>query len=61
MVKTVTEEMLVENGYRKYVGEGIDIYYSKDICAHIGKLCFEEIPMYLKSEDVRGSSQTMGQ
>ncbi|MBP1045152.1 (4Fe-4S)-binding protein [Enterococcus sp. BWM-S5] len=34
--KTVTEEMLLENGYRRYAGEGIDIYYSKDICAHIG-------------------------
>ncbi|MDH6364621.1 putative Fe-S cluster protein YjdI [Enterococcus sp. PF1-24] len=34
--KKVTAEMLVEKGYRKYSGEEIDIYYNKDICAHIG-------------------------
>ncbi|MBV7389086.1 MULTISPECIES: (4Fe-4S)-binding protein [Enterococcus] len=32
----VTEESLLENGYRKYVGKDVDIYYNKDICAHIG-------------------------
>ncbi|GAA2908844.1 (4Fe-4S)-binding protein [Enterococcus pseudoavium] len=32
----VTEAKLVAEGYRKYQGEGIDIYYNKDICAHIG-------------------------
>ncbi|MDT2639074.1 (4Fe-4S)-binding protein [Enterococcus dongliensis] len=32
----VTEEQLLAQGYRKYQGEGIDIYYNKDICAHIG-------------------------
>lgn len=31
-----TEETLLANGYRKYSGEEIDIYYNKDICAHIG-------------------------
>lgn len=34
--KKVTEEELVAEGYRKYSGEGIDIFYSKDICEHIG-------------------------
>ncbi|GGC78454.1 (4Fe-4S)-binding protein [Enterococcus wangshanyuanii] len=34
--KKVTEEMLLDKGYRKYSGEKLDIYYSKDICAHIG-------------------------
>lgn len=32
----VTEEMLLEAGYKKYVGKGIDIFYSKDICQHVG-------------------------
>lgn len=32
----VTEEILLEEGYKKYSGEELDIYYSKDICAHIG-------------------------
>lgn len=34
--KSVNEAMLLEQGYRKYSGDGLDIYYSKDICAHIG-------------------------
>lgn len=34
--KPVNESMLLEQGYRKYSGESLDIYYSKDICAHIG-------------------------
>lgn len=34
--KKVTEESLLANGYRKYVGKDIDIYYNKDVCAHIG-------------------------
>ncbi|BBM19249.1 MULTISPECIES: (4Fe-4S)-binding protein [Enterococcus] len=32
----VNEEELLVQGYRKYHGEGVDIYYNKDICAHIG-------------------------
>ncbi|MBO0412809.1 (4Fe-4S)-binding protein [Enterococcus hulanensis] len=32
----VNEAELLAQGYRKYHGEGIDIYYNKDICAHIG-------------------------
>lgn len=31
-----TEELLLAKGYRKYTGEEIDIYYNKDICAHVG-------------------------
>lgn len=34
--KNVTEEMLLEQGYRNYSGEDLDIYYSKAICTHIG-------------------------
>ena len=34
--EAVTAEMLEAKGYKKYHGEGIDIYYNKDICAHIG-------------------------
>ncbi|MBL1228062.1 (4Fe-4S)-binding protein [Enterococcus sp. BWB1-3] len=32
----VTEEILTAQGYRKYIGAELDIYYNKDICAHIG-------------------------
>lgn len=32
----VTEEQLLKESYRKYTGEGIDIFYNKDICEHIG-------------------------
>lgn len=32
----VTEELLTVQGYRKYTGNELDIYYNKDICAHIG-------------------------
>ena len=34
--KLTTEEELLAKGYRKYTGETIDIYYNKDICAHVG-------------------------
>ncbi|KAF1295740.1 hypothetical protein BAU15_04175 [Enterococcus sp. JM4C] len=33
----VTEELLDTNGYRKYSGKEIDIYYNKDICIHAGE------------------------
>ncbi|KAF1301230.1 MULTISPECIES: (4Fe-4S)-binding protein [Enterococcus] len=32
----VTEETLLAEGYRKYSGETVDIYYNKEICAHVG-------------------------
>lgn len=32
----VTEDLLLASGYRKYTGEKLDIYYSSEICAHIG-------------------------
>ncbi len=32
----VTQDMLEAKGYKRYHGEDIDIYYNKDICAHIG-------------------------
>ncbi|MGX7200603.1 (4Fe-4S)-binding protein [Enterococcus nangangensis] len=34
--KKVTEEELLAQGYRKYSGKGVDIFYNKDICAHVG-------------------------
>lgn len=34
--KPVTEELLTAQGYRKYSGQELDIYYNKDVCAHIG-------------------------
>lgn len=30
------EKELLEKGYRKYIGKDIDVYYSKDICEHVG-------------------------
>ncbi|GCF93381.1 hypothetical protein NRIC_12720 [Enterococcus florum] len=32
----VTRELLEQKGYKRYRGENIDIYYDKNICAHIG-------------------------
>ncbi|MBS7577180.1 MULTISPECIES: (4Fe-4S)-binding protein [unclassified Enterococcus] len=34
--RLVTEALLLASGYRKYTGEKLDIYYSSEICAHIG-------------------------
>lgn len=34
--QATTEESLLAQGYRKYTGKDIDIYYNKDICAHVG-------------------------
>ncbi len=33
---TVSEKELLDDGYRKYPGESMDIYYNKDICEHAG-------------------------
>lgn len=33
---TEQEEQLLANGYRKYHGSDIDVYYNKDICIHSG-------------------------
>lgn len=38
--KLVTEEMLLEQEYRKYSGKALDIYYNKAVCAHIGNCVF---------------------
>lgn len=35
--RPVTEEELLQAGYRKYIGKKISIFYSKDICAHFGE------------------------
>lgn len=34
--KTVTESDLLELGYRKYYSDNLDVFYNKDICAHVG-------------------------
>lgn len=34
--EVTTEAALLEKGYRKYSGKDVDIYYNKDICAHVG-------------------------
>lgn len=34
--QVVTEKALLENGYRKYSGEDIDIFYNKDVCIYSG-------------------------
>lgn len=34
--KPVTEELLLAKGYKKYAGKAIDIFYSREICAHVG-------------------------
>ena len=34
--KTVTEEDLLGLGYRKYYSDDLDVFYNKDICAHVG-------------------------
>ncbi|OTN75818.1 hypothetical protein A5886_000894 [Enterococcus sp. 8G7_MSG3316] len=32
----VTEDTLLAGGYRKYIGETIDVYYNKELCIHSG-------------------------
>lgn len=32
----VTEEKLLEEGYRKYSGEEVDVFYHKGKCEHVG-------------------------
>jgi uncharacterized Fe-S cluster protein YjdI len=32
--KAVTEEQLLELGYKKYYGEKIDVYFNGKVCAH---------------------------
>lgn len=34
--QAVTEENLTAEGYKKYSGQTIDIFYHKDICQHAG-------------------------
>lgn len=33
----MTEQEYIDNGYRKYTGEKVDVYFNKDICEHAGK------------------------
>ena len=33
----MTEKELLADGYRKYSGEDIDVYFNKDICQHLGE------------------------
>ncbi len=32
----MNEKTLIKNDYKKYYGKTIDVYYSKDICKHVG-------------------------
>ncbi len=32
----MSEQQLLNAGYRKYSGEKIDVFYSKDLCEHVG-------------------------
>lgn len=32
----MNEQQLLDKGYRKYAGEGVDIYFNLDICQHSG-------------------------
>lgn len=32
----MTEKELLEKGYRKYCGDGVDIYFNASICQHSG-------------------------
>jgi uncharacterized Fe-S cluster protein YjdI len=34
--KKVTEAVLLENGYQKYSGERINVYFHQEICSEIG-------------------------
>lgn len=38
-----TEKELREAGYRKYTGEGIDVYFNLQVCAHSGH-CTSNLP-----------------
>lgn len=33
---TVSEEELIHQGYRKYMGEKVHIFYNTSICQHVG-------------------------
>ncbi len=39
----MTEQTLLEKGYRKYTGEGIDVFFNLEICAHSG-VCTRGLP-----------------
>ena len=32
----ITEEKLIDNGYKKYNGNKVDVYFNKDLCTHAG-------------------------
>lgn len=33
----MNEEKLLQDGYKKYSGEAIDVFFSSDVCIHSGK------------------------
>lgn len=41
-----TEESLLEAGYRKYTGQGVDVYYNADVCEHVGNCVFSNPEIY---------------
>ncbi len=36
MEKKLTEEEILDKGYRKYTGDIIDVYFNKEVCTHSG-------------------------
>ena len=43
MIYKLTEQELLDKGYRKYYGEEIDVYFNLDICQHSG-ICTMTLP-----------------
>lgn len=39
----LSHDELIEKGYRQYRGEGIDVYFNKNICIHAG-VCTQTLP-----------------
>lgn len=44
--KKVTEELLIKEGYRKYRGEEVDVYYNAKTCVHAGNCVRENAAIY---------------
>lgn len=44
---TVTEEELFAQGYQKYSGEKMAVYYNSEVCQHVGN-CVRGIPQFFE-------------
>lgn len=42
MNRETDEQQVLAKSYRKYAGEGIDVFYNIDVCEHVGNLCKRE-------------------